>query len=124
MPFALDIPSEVSSGPHNARVRSVENALEANHADDSRSISSANRHPRRSRRNFVSLELGEATWLVTTLSPCSEKMSRHTVTGGDITGLFSCFTALPQKVKRRKNAFYPLVVIQEGDWMASDWDEY
>lgn len=42
---------------------------------------------------FVSLELSKSTWLVTALSPGSEKMSRHTVTGGDIAGLFSCFSA-------------------------------
>ncbi|TDX82076.1 hypothetical protein EDE05_1095 [Neorhizobium sp. R1-B] len=33
---------------------------------------------------FVSLELSKSTWLVTALSPCSEKMSRYTITGGDI----------------------------------------
>ena len=38
---------------------------------------------------FVSLELSKSTWLVTALSPCSEKMSRHTIIGGDIAGLFS-----------------------------------
>ena len=36
---------------------------------------------------FVSLELSKSTWLVTALSPGSEKMSRHTVTEGDIAGL-------------------------------------
>ncbi|WP_323455300.1 HAD hydrolase-like protein [Rhizobium sp. AN5] len=49
---ALEIPSGVSSGLHRGRVRSLENSLEANHADDSRSISSADRHSRRSWRNF------------------------------------------------------------------------
>ena len=63
---------------------------------------------------FVSLELSKSTWLVTALSPCSEKMSRHTITGGDIAGLFSCFAALRQKAKRRKNTLYPMVVIQEA----------
>jgi len=70
---------------------------------------------------FVSLELSKSTWLVTALSPGSEKMSRHTITGGDFAGLFSCFAALRQKVKRRKNTLYPLVVIQEvgldGFWL-------
>ena len=45
---------------------------------------------------FVSLELSKSTWLVTALSPGSEKMSRHSVTGGDIAGLFACFAALRQ----------------------------
>jgi len=70
---------------------------------------------------FVSLELSKSTWLVTALSPGSKKMSRHTVSGGDIAGLFACFAALRQKVKRRKNTLYPLVVIQEvgldGFWL-------
>lgn len=70
---------------------------------------------------FVSLELSKATWLVTALSPGSEKMSRHTITGGDTAGLFSCFAALRQKTQRRKNGLYPLVVIQEagldGFWL-------
>jgi transposase len=38
----------------------------------------------------------------------------HTITGGDIAGLFSCFGELRQKAKRRKNILYPLVVIQEA----------
>ncbi len=70
---------------------------------------------------FVSLELSKSTWLVTALSPSSEKMSRHSVIGGDIAGLFACFAALRQKVARRKNILYPLVVIQEagldGFWL-------
>lgn len=33
---------------------------------------------------FVSLELSESTWLVTALSPDSEKMSRHTVIIGSL----------------------------------------
>jgi transposase len=70
---------------------------------------------------FVSLELSKSTWLVTALSPGSEKLSRHTVTGGDIAGLFSCFATLRQKAQRRKERLYPLVVIQEagldGFWL-------
>ncbi len=70
---------------------------------------------------FVSLELSKSTWLVTALSPGSEKMSRHTVAGGDTAGLFSCFAALRQKATRRKDRLCPLVVIQEagldGFWL-------
>ena len=58
---------------------------------------------------FVSLELSKSTWLVTALSPCREKMSRYTIMGGDITGLFSCFAELRQKARRRKNTLYPMV---------------
>jgi transposase len=70
---------------------------------------------------FVSLELSKSAWLVTALSPGSEKMSRHTIIGGDIAGLFACFAALRQKAIRRKSILYPLVVIQEagldGFWL-------
>lgn len=48
-------------------------------------------------------------------------MSRYTVAGGDIAGLFSCFASLRQKAQRRKERLYPLVVIQEagldGFWL-------
>lgn len=70
---------------------------------------------------FVSLEMSKSTWLVTALLPGSEKMSRHSVTGGDIAGLFSCFAVLRQMAKRRKNRLYPMVIIQEagldGFWL-------
>src|SRR5438309_11565452 len=37
---------------------------------------------------FVSLELSRSTWLITSLSPGGgEKMSKHSVQGGDIAGL-------------------------------------
>lgn len=63
---------------------------------------------------FVSLELGKSSWLVTSLSPGSEKMSRHTVAGGDISALFSCLTGLRDKARVRQGKLYPLVVIQEA----------
>jgi transposase len=50
---------------------------------------------------FVSLELSKSTWLVTSLSPGSEKMSRHSVVGGDILGLLTCFAHLRQRVQAR-----------------------
>ncbi|SOC90309.1 transposase [Rhizobium sp. AN5] len=54
-------------------------------------------------------------------------MSRHTVAGGDLIGLFECFTSLRQKAKRRKDRLYPLVVIQEagldGFWLGRVLDK-
>jgi transposase len=39
---------------------------------------------------FVSLELSRSTWLITSLSPGgSEKMSKHSVRGGDVAGLLA-----------------------------------
>lgn len=81
---------------------------------------------------FVSLELSKSTWLVTSLAPGSEKISRHPVTGGDTAGLFACFTDLRKKAKARRGTLYPLVVIQEagldGFWIdrllnREDWIE-
>lgn len=63
---------------------------------------------------FVSLELSKSTWLVTSLSPGSEKMSRRTVVGGDTAGLFICFAELRKKAQTREGKLYPLVVIQEA----------
>src|SRR3954447_5920913 len=81
---------------------------------------------------FVSLELSTSTWLVTSLAPGSEKMSRHIVTGGDTAGLFACFADLRKKAQARSGKLYPLVVIQEagldGFWIdrvlnREDWIE-
>ena len=81
---------------------------------------------------FVSMELSKSTWLVTSLSPGSEKMSRHSVIGGDIAGLFACFADLRRKTQARTDKLYPLVVIQEagldGFWLRrvidrEDWIE-
>lgn len=81
---------------------------------------------------FVSLELSKSVWLVTSLAPGSEKMSRHSVKGGDIAGLFACFEALRQKAQARQGKWYPLVVIHEagldGFWIdrvlaAQSWIE-
>jgi transposase len=51
---------------------------------------------------FVSLELSRSTWLITSLSPGSgEKMSKHSVRGGDIAGLLKRFTQLQEKTQAR-----------------------
>jgi transposase len=64
---------------------------------------------------FVSMELSKSTWLITSLSPGGgEKMSRHAVPGGDITGLFARFGELRAKTQARTGKCYPLVVIQEA----------
>lgn len=82
---------------------------------------------------FVSLELSKSTWLITSLSPGhGAKMSRHTVVGGDIAGLFVRFGVLREKAQARTGKLYPLVVIEEagldGFWIdrrlrREDWIE-
>ena len=64
---------------------------------------------------FISLELSRSTWLVTSLSPGNgEKMSKHTVRGGDIAGLLARFADLKAKARARNGRPFPLVVVQEA----------
>lgn len=63
---------------------------------------------------LVSLELSKSTWLVTSLAPGSDKISRHSVVGGDIGALFALIADLRNKAQARLGQFYPLVVIQEA----------
>jgi transposase len=63
---------------------------------------------------FVSLELSRATWLITSLSPGRQKMSRHRVRGGDSAGLLVRFAELQAKAHTRTGQLFPLIVIQEA----------
>ena len=82
---------------------------------------------------FVSLELSKSTWLVTSLSPgAANKMSRHTVVGGDIAGLFVRIDELRSKARARTGRLYRVVSIHEagldGFWLhrlleREDWIE-
>ena len=71
---------------------------------------------------FVSLELSRSSWLITSLSPGGgEKMSRHSVPGGDVEGLLARFAFLKDKALERRGQSYPVVVVQEagldGFWL-------
>ena len=71
---------------------------------------------------FVSLELSRKRWVVTSLSPgAGEKMSRHTVTGGDLTALLQLFAELMRKALARTGQEYGIVCIHEagldGFWL-------
>jgi transposase len=64
---------------------------------------------------FVSLELSRSTWLITSLSPGGgEKMSKHAVRSGDVTGLRMRFSQLKNKVQVRMGQVVPIIVIQEA----------
>src|SRR5438132_6488109 len=64
---------------------------------------------------FVSLELSRSKWLITSLSPDGgEKMSKHVVRGGDVTGLLERFTQVREKARARTGKVFPFVVIQEA----------
>jgi transposase len=63
---------------------------------------------------FVSLELSRSRWLVTSLSPGSEKMSKHSVAGGDGAGLLDLLIRLRDKAEQRAGTPVRIVVIQEA----------
>jgi transposase len=64
---------------------------------------------------FVSLELSRSKWLITSLSPDGgEKMSKHVVQGGDVTGLLDRFRQVREKARTRTGKVFPFVVIQEA----------
>lgn len=64
---------------------------------------------------FVSLELSRSIWLITSLSPgCGEKMSMHSVRGGDVHGLLERFVQLQNKALTRTGTRFPFIVIQEA----------
>jgi transposase len=64
---------------------------------------------------FISLELSRSTWLITSLSPgCGEKMSKHSVRGGDVHGLLERFAQLQNKALTRTGTRFPFIVIQEA----------
>jgi transposase len=70
---------------------------------------------------YVSLELGRATWLVTTLLPGSEKMSRRVIAGGDARALVALLGRLKAKAEEASCTPVHTVVIQEvgmdGFWI-------
>ncbi|MDO9713855.1 IS110 family RNA-guided transposase [Paracraurococcus lichenis] len=64
---------------------------------------------------FVSLELSRSAWLVTSLSPGGgEKMSKHSVRGGDVVGLLDQFAKLRTTAEARTGKVFPIIVIQEA----------
>jgi len=68
---------------------------------------------------FISLELSRSTWLITSLSPGGgEKMSKHSVRGGNVAGLLERFAQLQEKARARTGRTFPIIVIQEAGWTA------
>src|SRR3712207_9243816 len=64
---------------------------------------------------FVSLELSRSTWLITSLSPGGgEKMSKHSVRGGDVAGLLHQIAKLRGKAPGRAGETFPAIVIPEA----------
>jgi len=64
---------------------------------------------------FISLELSRSKWLVTSLSPgTGEKMSKHVLTGSDISGLLAHIGELQRKTRARTGRHFPIVSVQEA----------
>ena len=63
---------------------------------------------------FASLELSRSSWLVTLLSPGSEKMSKYSTAAGDGPALFALLTRLRGRAERLKGRSLKIVVIQEA----------
>ncbi|HZT21118.1 MAG TPA: IS110 family transposase [Dongiaceae bacterium] len=63
---------------------------------------------------LVSLELSCASWLVTSLSPGSETMSKHSVAAGDGAALLQMLSRLRAKAEQKKGCPVRVVVIQEA----------
>src|SRR6202158_5716286 len=64
---------------------------------------------------FVSLELSRRTWLIISLSPGGgEKMSKHSVPAGEVSGLLHRFAELRRKAAARTGREFPIIVIQEA----------
>jgi hypothetical protein len=65
-------------------------------------------------RTFVSLELSRSTWLITSVSPGGEKMSKHGESAGNIVALLARLSELKQKVFARIGKSLQVVAIQEA----------
>ncbi len=64
---------------------------------------------------FVSLELSRSTWLITSLAPgAGEKLSKHSVSAGDVGALLGRFAQLQQKAAARLDRIFPIIAIQEA----------
>src|SRR5260370_39441519 len=64
---------------------------------------------------FVSLELSRRTWLITSLSPGGgEKMSKHSVPAGGVSGLLRRFAERRRKAAARTGRDFPIILIPEA----------
>jgi transposase len=63
---------------------------------------------------YVSLELSRSTWLVTSLSPSSDKMSKHTTTAGDPSELLALLVCLRGRAEQLVGGSLNVAVIQEA----------
>ena len=65
---------------------------------------------------FVSLELSRAKWLVTSLSPGSDKLSKRVLTAGDVAALLAHLGELRRKTAARTGTTYPIISVYEAGY--------
>jgi len=66
---------------------------------------------------FISLELSRSTWLITSLSPGGgEKMSKHSVRGGNVAGLLERFAQLQEKARARTGRTFRSSSFRKRGW--------
>jgi transposase len=63
---------------------------------------------------YVSLELSRSSWLVTSLSPNSDKMSKHSIAAGDAPKLLALLARLRGRAEQFVGGTLNVVVIQEA----------
>ena len=63
---------------------------------------------------YVSLELSRSCWLVTSLSPNSDKMSKHSIAAGDAPKLLALLVRLRGRAEQLVGGSLNVVVIQEA----------
>ncbi len=78
--------------------------------------------PNPKRQKLLGQALSRSTWLTTSLSPGSgEKLSKHAIEGGDVSGLLAWLAELRRKALARTGTSYPIIVIEEagldGFWL-------
>lgn len=63
---------------------------------------------------FVSLELSTTNWVVSSIQPGRQKVSKHTVKAGATGSLLELFARLRAQALSREKRLYPIITIQEA----------
>ena len=67
---------------------------------------------------FLSLELSTTKWVVTSIQPGRQKISKHEVKAGATEALFALFSKLQTEALVREKQLYPIISIQEAGYDA------
>lgn len=67
---------------------------------------------------FISLELSTTRWVVSSIQPGRQKISRHEIKAGAMDGLWTLFSKLQAEALAREKKLYRIVTIQEAGYDA------